>query len=140
MNRTEGRRLLVAIHGQNDDAARELRALIRAWQAPPAAPGSQPPWQAAAAEALAELVGAAAAAALPEGVGTDSRERLAAAVTLGGPDDLAALSVELEARVEALQQPRAELALLQARRRCLELKLRCLDHLDAIFRAERAQP
>jgi hypothetical protein len=140
MNRQEGQRRIGQIRNQDETAAQELRALIRELQPPPAAPASRRSWQTEAAEALAEQVCVAVAADLPEGVSAASHERLEAAVVQGGPDGLAALSAELDAQIEASRQPRAELALLRARRRCLELKLRCLDHLDAIFRAERAQP
>jgi hypothetical protein len=139
MNRQEGLRRLEQIRGQDAAAVRELRALIRDCQAP-VAPPTERAWHSAAAEVLAELLCTAAAAALPEGTSTESRERLEAAVALSGPDGLAALTAELDARVAASRQPRAQLALLQMRLRCLDLKLRCLDHLDAIFRAERAQP
>ena len=140
MNRLEGLRRLQRIHGLDEAAVRDLRALIRDCQMSPPATDGQRSWQSEAAEVLADLVCAAAVAALPAGVSAGSRERLEAVMTLEGPDGLAALSAELGARIEASQAPRAELAVLRTRRRCLELKLRCLDHLDAIFRAERAQP
>jgi phytoene dehydrogenase-like protein len=139
ITRTAARRRFEQLRGQGDAAAGALRSLLREWQQAAASPVAEPPWRVAAAATFVELLRQEAGAGLPPGTGDESRERLDDAL-LQGPAALLTLARELDARIQDSDRFRVEMELLRARRRCQQLRLRCLDHLDAIFHGERAQP
>jgi len=138
MNRDEARSRFEQIRSAGESAAGTLRALLCELEQE-TAPAAEPSWRIQAAEVLVGLLRQRGVGAMPEGATPESRELLDGAL-LGGPGALAKLGSDLAARLEESGKPRAELMLLYARRRCQELRARCLDHLDAIFHAERSQP
>jgi len=139
MNRREARRRLDAILSEGEPAAGALRALLRDCEQAAAAGSAEPGWRVQAAEVFVDLLCPAAMATLPQSSSPESAERLDQAL-LQGPAGLEALRSELAGRVRDCERPLAELEILRARHRCQQLRLRCLDHLDALFGAERAQP
>jgi hypothetical protein len=139
MTRGEARRRFEQLRGEGEPARADLRSLLRECEQAITAAAAGRSWKTDAAGAFADLLLAAALADLQPGASADSRRRLEAAL-LSGPRALTGLAGELDVRIEDADKFRRDMELLRARRRCQQLRLRCLEHLDAIFHCERAQP
>jgi hypothetical protein len=139
MNRRDAQRRFDQILVAGDSAIRDLRSLANECGPLAMATAAGPSWRREAVEAFVVQLQREAAAGLPEAVSAESRERLDTAI-LQGPAALAALRSELADRVREAGRPLAELKLLRSRLQCQKLRRRCLEHLDSIFGAQRAQP
>lgn len=139
MNQKDARRRFDQILNEGEAATGSLRTLIRDCEPIAGASASEPFWQREAAEVFISRLRREAEAGLPEEGSAESRERLDEAI-LQGPAALASFQSELEGRIRDAERPLADLEILRARLRCQQLRRRCLDHLDAIFGAQRAQP
>ena len=139
MIRRDAQRDFDRILAAGDSAIRDLRSLVSRCGPAAMAAAASPSWRREAVEAFVIQLQREAAAGLPETGSAESRERLDTAI-LQGPAALVALRSELADRVREAGRPLAELKLLRSRLQCQKLRRRCLEHLDAIFGAQRAQP
>ena len=96
-------------------------------------------WKVGATETFVEMLNGAVREGLPTSVDDVTRERLREAM-LAGPEAIAEHSRELARALEQAELPQEELDRLARLRACLELRLRCLEHLETVFDSERAQP
>lgn len=133
MNRIEATRALARV----DIGRRELAELVAEVEACAAARAQDPeqPRRAAADALLRELF----AALEEEGLAPEQTRSLVEALRRG-PDALVTLEADLVAQVRAAEAPAAERERRRLLLRCLELRERCLDHLDRIFQARRSSP
>jgi hypothetical protein len=140
VKRSEGQaRLALAAAGERDAALRRYAALAAELEAAVAAAGQADSWKLEAAEDLVSLLLEETAAELHADVTAVTRDALAEALT-SGPAALDRLAAGLAERMRQAQEPEEKLRALRARRRCLELRMRCLDHLEAVFETRRSQP
>jgi len=142
MRRGEGQARLAHLEGsagERDAALHQYAALAAELEAAVEAAGRGQQWKLEAAEAFVSLLLAEAHAALHDDVTAATREGLAEALT-AGPSALDRLAEELVERLRQAREPEEKLRALRVRRRCLELRLRCLDQLAAIFETRRSQP
>jgi hypothetical protein len=138
MKRAEAERLLAEIGGEVEVRLRGHAGLLRRLL------GNEPnqdhpAWKLAAAETLAEGLLERCAGLLHPEVSAPTRALLEEAVT-EGPEALARLAADFDERLRAADAPGDRLQALRARRRCLELRAACLDHLANIFDARRSRP
>lgn len=139
MRKSEALRRLDEIPSQRDEALLPYARLARELEAAVEEARRQATWKLEPAEVLAEQLHGQLFAALDPGVSATTRERLAEALA-GGPPALARLHAELQECLREAQVPEERLRTLRLLHRCQELRLRCLEHLDALFDARRSQP
>jgi hypothetical protein len=139
VRRGEGQARLASIVGERDAALRQYAAFAAELEAAVVAAGQAESWKLEAAENFVSLLLEEAAAELHSEVTAATREVLADALT-SGPAALDRLAAKLAERMRQAQEPEEKLRALRARRRCLELRMRCLDHLEAVFEIRRSQP
>jgi hypothetical protein len=139
VKRAEGQRRLEEIGGDREESLRSYASLRRELEAAVAQARKDKSWQLEAAEAFAGLLLEAVRTALHPEISAPTRALLSQALT-EGPEALASLETELAERLRQAQGPEELLRILRARRSCLELRMRCLDHLATIFDARRSQP
>jgi hypothetical protein len=138
VRRDHARRRFDEVEGTAEQTLAGYLALLR--ELPPAAVADRSSaWKVQATETFVEALIETALGALPASVDEVARERLRDAV-LAGPAAVAEHSRGLAEDVEEAEQPQAELERLARLRVCLELRLRCLEHLESVFGSERAQP
>lgn len=139
MRKSEALKRLEEIPTERDRALQTCARLAQELEEAVAEARRRATWKLEPAETLAELLHRRLFAALDPGVSAATRERLAEALA-GGPPALARLHTELQERLREAQVPEERLRTLRLLRRCQELRLRCLEHLDALFEARRSQP
>jgi len=139
VKRAEGQRRLEEIGGDREEALHGYVSFLRELEAAVAQARKDKSWQLEAAETFADLLLEASRTALHPEVSAPTRVLLNQALT-EGPEALARLESELAERLRQAQGPEELVRALRTRRRCLELRTRCLDHLAAVFDARRSQP
>lgn len=139
MRKSEALRRLDEVPGNRDEALRLLARLAREMEESVEKARQQATWKLEPAEVLAERLHHQLFAELDPAVSASTRDRLAEALA-GGPPALARLHVELQERLREAQIPEESLRTLRLLRRCQELRLRCLEHLETLFEARRSQP
>lgn len=139
MRRSDGQKRLEEIGNSRDEALRGYAALAPDLEKAGAAALKEKSWQLEAAEAFVDLLLTAARERLDPQVSASMRDLLEQAL-IEGPAALQDLQEVLAERLLQAQEPEEALRALHARRRCAELRLRCLDHLAAVFDTPRSQP
>ncbi len=139
MRRSDGQKRLEEARGSRDEALRAYAVLAPELEDAVAAARREKSWQLEAADTFVGLLLAAARKRLHPEVSATMRDLLDEAL-IEGPTALQDLREVLAERLLQAQEPEATLRALRARRRCAELRLRCLEHLAAVFDTPRSQP